>query len=75
MNSKNVVIGNYYRKKNTHMGWAKVLTILPPHKGLNRHDYWIAECEWTVDKGDLFGLIKYFRLSDLKTPVPNILPH
>ena len=67
MNSKNVVIGNYYRHRGTKpgYGWAKVLAILSPRKGLNTHGYWIAKCEWTMEKDAVIGLIKYFRLSDL----------
>ena len=66
MNSKNVVIGNYYRLYTTpNYGWAKVLVILPPRTYLKNVNYWVAKCEWTVDKDDSFGFIKYFRLSDL----------
>jgi len=66
MNSKNTVIGNYYRLRDIDHAWAKVLAILPPHFSVNTHSYWIAKCEWSVSKGDSFGLIKYFRLSDLR---------
>ena len=66
MNSKNVVIGNYYRHRTTsEYGWAKVLSVLLPHKGLNTHGYLIEKCEWTLEKNASFGLIKYFKLSDL----------
>ena len=64
MNSKNVVIGNYYRHKDTpNYGWAKVLEIIKPHSGV--HGYLIAKCEWSLGKDDLSGMIKYFKLSDL----------
>ena len=66
MNSKNVVIGNYYRHRDTPTyAWAKVLSVLPPHKGLNAHGYLVAKCEWSLGKNDSLGLIKYFKLSDL----------
>ena len=66
MNSKNVVIGNHYRHRLTpKYGWARVLSVLPPRKGLNTHGYLVAKCEWSVDKNASFGLIKYFKLSDL----------
>lgn len=66
MNSKNIIIGEHYRRKTTpNYAWAKVLAILPPHKGLNPRGYWIAKCEWALEKNDTFGLIKYFKLSDL----------
>jgi len=75
MNSKNIVIGDYYRHRGNEKAWAKVLAILPPRKGLNTHTYWIAKCEWTINKDDLIGLIKYFRLSDLQAPIPNLITH
>ena len=67
MNSKNVVIGDYYRLRDKKFAWAKVVAILPPHKGLNTQTYWIAKCEWFQYKNDNCGisLTKYFRLSDL----------
>jgi len=66
MKINSIVMGNYYRHKNTpKYGWAKVLMVLLPHKGLNIHNYPIARCEWTVSKGELFWLIKYFKLADL----------
>ena len=66
MNSKNVVIGNYYRHKyHPNYAWAKVLRVIPPHTDVNTHGYLIVKCEWSLDKGALFGLIKYLKLSDL----------
>ena len=66
MNSKNVVIGGYYRHRDhPTYGWAKCLSVLPPHKGLNTHGYLVAKCEWTLEKNVSWGLIKYFKLSDL----------
>lgn len=63
---KNIIIGNYYRLSNTpNYCWAKVLKILPAHTGINNNKYPVAKCEWTVSKNDSFGLIKYFKLSDL----------
>ena len=66
---KNIVIGNYYRKRNAPYGWAKVLRILPAKTGINNNRYPVAECEWTLSKNDSVGLtigmIKYFKLSDL----------
>ena len=66
MKSKNVVIGDYYRHRGTpKYGWARVLFVLTPHTGVNIHRYLVVKCEWTLEKGDSFGLIKYFKLSDL----------
>ena len=66
MNSKNIVIGNYYRLRGNERGWAKVTALLPPRKGLNTRGYWIAKCEWSMEKDAYIGLIQYFRLSDLQ---------
>ena len=61
-----VIVGVYCRHKNTPTyGWARVLEIIKPHKGVNTHSYPIAKCEWGVDKNALVGLIKYFKVSDL----------
>lgn len=59
-------IGEYYRhKEHPAYAWAKVLEILPPKTGENTSNNYIAKCEWVVSKSDPFGLIKYFKLSDL----------
>ena len=63
---KGKVIGKYFRHKNTpRYGWAKVLEIIKPHTGVNKHNYPIAKCEWTVFKNETFGIIKYFKVSNL----------
>jgi hypothetical protein len=69
MSVKDIVIGDYYRHKNTpNYAWAKPLRILQPHEGLNKHNYIIVECEWSIGQGDLMGMIKYFKASDLVRP-------
>ncbi len=66
MNSKNIIIGDYYRHKDhPNYAWAKVLKVMPPKTGINTHGYFIVKCEWSVEKGDSFGFIKHFKLSDL----------
>jgi len=61
-----IIIGDYYRLADTPTyGWARVLEIIEPHKGINTHGYLIAKCEWTMDKSSLFGLIKYFKVRDI----------
>jgi hypothetical protein len=63
---KDLVIGEYYRHKATpNYSWAKILEIIEPHTGVNNNNYPVAKCELTVDKGDTFGMIKYFKLSNL----------
>jgi hypothetical protein len=66
MNSKNVIIGEYYRHADhPKYAWAKVLAIIKPYTDVNTKGYWIARCEWSINKNDTFGFIKYFKLSDL----------
>ncbi len=66
MRLNDIVIGKYYRHKaHPDYAWAKAIKIHPPKRGINPHDYSIIECEWTVDKDDTFGIIKYFKASDL----------
>jgi hypothetical protein len=66
MRPQDIKIGEYYRHKSTpNYGWAKTIKVLKPHEGKNILNHIIVECEWTVSKGDLFGLIKYFKPSDL----------
>ena len=73
MNTKTVKIGEYYRHADTpNYAWAKVLEVIKPHTGLNTHGYLIAKCEWTLSQNDTFGLIKYFKLSDLVKPAPEV---
>ena len=62
-----IKIGEYYRHRFTpNTGWAKVLEVIKPFSGVNTHRYSIVRCEWTVDRNDLVGLIKYFKVSDLQ---------
>lgn len=61
-----IVIGEYYRhRENPKYGWAKALRVLRPKEGDNANTYSIVMCEWSVSKGDKFGLIKHFKPSDL----------
>ena len=66
MRPQDIVIGNYYRhKESPRYAWAKAVEILNPKTGVNAHAYKIVKCEWTTDKNESFGLIKYFRPRDL----------
>jgi len=66
MNRTTLKIGHYYRHRDTPTyAWAKALEIIPPKTGVNTHGYLIVKCEWVLDKNSSFGLIKYFKLSDL----------
>jgi len=61
-----IQINKYYRHKATpNYGWAKAIEILKPRQKENHTTYTIVKCEWSVGWNDLFGVIKYFRASDL----------
>ena len=61
-----IVIGRVYRhRSNPNVGYAKVLEIIAPKTGVNTHDYKIVRVEWCQDSAFTFGLIKYFKQSDL----------
>jgi hypothetical protein len=69
MRLRDIKIGEYYRHKD-HQGyaWARVIRIIPPHTIANPRSYALVVCEWGVNKPqdtDTFGIIKYFRASDL----------
>ena len=64
-----LVVGESYRHKDhpTYC-WAKVLKVLKPKQGENPHNRIIVKCEYSQQKNDKFGLIKYFKPSDLVAP-------
>lgn len=69
MRAKDIVIGESYRHKdNPKYCWAKAVKVLRPKEGNNTTTRIVVKCEWSQDKNDTFGLIKYFSPSDL---VPN----
>jgi hypothetical protein len=66
MRADKLIIGKRYRHKdNKNYGWAKIIKVLKPKESENLHNYIIVKCEWSVDKDSSFGLIKYFRPSNL----------
>lgn len=66
MRPQDIVIGEYYRHKDhPNYAYAKPIAQLKPHSGLNTHGYTIFKCEWSTEKDPAFGLIKYFRATDL----------
>jgi len=66
MRVQDIKLGEYYRHKTSpQYGWAKALKILKPKEGVNTNTYSVVQCEWGTDKSGVFGLIKYFRPSDL----------
>lgn len=66
MRPQDMIVGENYRHKTSpNYGWAKMKRMLKPKEFPNTATYIIAECEWTTKKNGTFGLIKYFRPSDL----------
>lgn len=66
MRKQDIIIGKYYRHKNSlNYGWAKAIKVLNPKEKPNKNTYSVVKCEWTLRKDDSFGLIKYFKPSDL----------
>ncbi|HAR38603.1 MAG TPA: hypothetical protein DCS09_08570 [Porphyromonadaceae bacterium] len=66
MRAKDLVVGESYRHKDTpSYAWARVVELLPPKRGDNPYNRIIVKCEWSVEKNDGFGLIKYFKPADL----------
>lgn len=62
MRVQDIIIGEYYRLKDTpNYSWIKPLEILKPKQAPNTNNYIIVKCEHTVDKNDTFGFIKYYR--------------
>ena len=63
---KKPVVGNYYRlKSNPNYSWVKILRILPPKTKDNKNRFIVAECEHVVNKNDLFGFVRLFRLNEI----------
>lgn len=69
---KSIQIGNFYRLRGNAYAWAKVLRIIPSCTGINQHNYPIAECEWKINKEDVFGMIKYFKVSELEEGIKEV---
>ena len=66
MKADKLIVGESYRHKdNPNYCWAKVIAILKPKEAENPHNRIIVKCEWSQNKNDQVGLIKYFKPSDL----------
>lgn len=61
----NIKIGELYRVKHNSYAWVRAVRIIPPMTPPNYTRATMVKCEWVVDKDDKFGLIKYYRASDL----------
>ena len=66
MRAKNLIIGESYRLKGyPNCYFAKVLKVMQPKEGENTTGRIIVMCEFSRNKDDRFGLIKYFKPADL----------
>ena len=65
MRIKDIKIGESYRRKGNQNYRAKIIKIMKPRQDENPHNHTILKCEYSQTKDDKFGLIKYFRPSDL----------
>jgi hypothetical protein len=66
MKASDLKIGQSYRHKDhPNYCFAKVVKVLKPKQDENPHNRIIVKCEYTQNRNEYFGLIKYFRPSDL----------
>jgi len=66
MRAQHIKIGESYRHKdNPTYCWARVVKVLKPKEAENTHNRIVVKCEFSQNKSDKFGLIKYFKPSDL----------
>ncbi|MEF2243990.1 hypothetical protein [Paenibacillus sp. IITD108] len=66
MRLQDVIIGKFYQHKSTpNYAYARAIDKLKPKERENINNYAVVKCQWSVDKSEDFGLIKYFRPSDL----------
>jgi len=66
LNIKDIKIGKHYRLKNNNVAWAKPIKIYNPKELDKNKNYFIIKCEWSQNKNDIFGLIKYFRIDQFR---------
>ena len=66
MNINKIIIGWVYRHKDhPDFCFAKVIKILKPKEDENSTTKTVVKCEYSQDKNFRFGLVKYFKPSDL----------
>ena len=67
MRAKDLVVGESYRHKDhPSYCWAKVIAVMPPKTKRSPFNRILVKCEYSVCKDAPFGLIKYFKASDLR---------
>ena len=73
MRTQDIKIGEYYRHRTSpDIGYAKALEIIKPkplyrcHTDVEKNiKHTVVKCEWTTDRDNRSGFIKYFRPFDL----------
>ncbi|MCK4422680.1 MAG: hypothetical protein KAV18_01260 [Candidatus Omnitrophica bacterium] len=66
MRPQDIVIGKSYRLKDSpDYGYIKVVELLKPRQGVNKHNYFIVKSEHSVRENDTMGFVRYFRPRDL----------
>jgi len=69
MRARDLIVGESYRHKDhPNYCWAKVVEILQPRQKENPHNRVVVKCNYGQSKVSQFGLVKYFRPSDLVKP-------
>jgi len=56
---------SYRHKDHPNYCWAKVVKVIKPKESGNPHDRIVVKCDYSVQKNATFGLVKYFKPSDL----------
>ena len=74
MRPNDIVIGEYYNLKRLSKNcpgnanpYAKAIEVIKPNTLISgkKFTHYVVKCEWTVNRNDLFGFIKYFKPVDL----------
>lgn len=64
MKISEIKINNIYKIRN-NQNYFKVIELFKPKQGENYYNYTIVKGQWSSDKEFIFGLVKYFRPSEL----------
>ena len=65
MKRSDIRVGEFYRVKGNEYAYAKVIEVIPPMTSINNTRAYVAKCQWVINKDDKFGMIKYFKISEL----------
>lgn len=66
MRASALQVGGVYKHKNTHMGFAQVVRVLPPKTEENTSTRTLVKCAWALEPTfQVFALCKYFKPADL----------